>query len=113
MIKKREIQEPSDYLLEIIGAYKDRGHDLVSLDQIKMVAMILSDKGLPIYDFKDDDHTLEKDLNMLNRDENYLRCYFFNYELTDSGKEFLKESIIPIAGNQRRIFYDTIDTIIS
>jgi len=111
MIKKREIQEPSDYLLEIMSAYKDRGHELVSLDQIKQVTMLLSDKGLPIYNFKDDGQALEKDLNKLNQDKNYLRCFFFNYELTDSGKEFIEGSIIPKAGNQRRIFYDTIDTI--
>jgi len=113
MIKKREIQEPSSYLLEIIRAYEDRGYELVSLDQIKMVALLLSNNGVPTYDFRDDGQALKRDLNMLNQDMNYLRCFFLDYELTDSGREFLEESVIPIAGNRRRIFYDTIDKIIS
>ncbi|NOQ37934.1 hypothetical protein GQ472_03515 [archaeon] len=110
MIKKREIEEPSSYLLEIISAYEGRGHKTISLDKIRQTALALQDNGLQLYD-NYNDRALERDLNMFHQDMNYLTCNDSRYSLTDSGKKFIDESIIPIADNKRRIFYDTIDEI--
>jgi len=109
MIKKREIQEPGSYLLEIINAYEGRGHETVSLDKIRQTALALQDNGLQLYN-NYNDRELESNLNMFN-DMDYLACSDSRYSLTDSGRKFLDESIIPIADNKRRIFYDTIDEI--
>ncbi|MCK4926906.1 MAG: hypothetical protein KAS11_00430 [Candidatus Aenigmarchaeota archaeon] len=110
MIKKREIQESGSYLLEIISAYEGRGHETVSLDKIRQTALALQDNGLQLYN-NYNDRELESKLNMFHHDMNYLTCSDSRYSLTDSGRKFLDESIIPIADNKRRIFYDTIDNI--
>ena len=110
MIKKREIQESGSYLLEIINAYEGRGHETVSLDDIRKTALALQDNGLQLYN-NYNDRGLERDLNMFHHDMNYLACSDSRYSLTDSGRKFLDESIMPIADNKRRIFYDTIDEI--
>ncbi len=126
MIKKIEIKLPSSYLLKIIGAYEDKGHETVSLDNIKETIRQLNKNGLHIYSSNNLGMLLlERGLNMHNSELYYLTCYNSHYSLTDSGKKFLEENVIPaeeyiiVDGesprstgfSQRRIFYDTIDKI--
>ena len=116
MDSKKEIELPYDYLLKIISAYEDRGHEIVSQHQVKQIVLALEKNGLETFNDYNTNRALERELEMLtgNKDKiNYLRRPFSRYNLTDYGKKYLKTTIIPIAGNQRRIFYDTIDTIIS
>ena len=112
MISKKEITLPCGYLMEIIRAYEDRGYKTVSLDDIKKTTTALHKNGLSIYKPNSfGSISIDWDLDMYNRELYYLTCNDSRYSLTESGKELLEESIIPIAGNQRRIFYETVSDI--
>ena len=112
MDEKKEITLPCGYLMEIIRAYEDRGYKTVSLDDIKKTTTALHKNGLSIYKPNSfGSISIDWDLDMYNHELYYLVCYKSNYSLTDLGREFLEESIIPIAGSQRRIFYETIGNI--
>lgn len=114
MDSKKEIESPYDYLLKIIGAYEDRGHEVISQHQVKQIVLALEKNGLETFNDYNTNWALERDKNLLSGRKNniyYLKRLISRYSLTDSGKEFLEESIIPIAGNKRRTFYDTIGKI--
>ena len=123
MDSKKEIELPYDYILKIIGAYEDRGHEVVSQYQVKQIVLALEKKGLETFDDYNTNWALERNLEILSgeRDKNllsgrknknyYLRRLISRYSLTDYGRKYLETTIIPIAGNERRIFYDTIGEI--
>ena len=110
MNERAEIQKPGDLLLHIINMYNTRGHDRVSEESlIKTIRDIENNEiliyGFSLYDIEYDfpSNLYElKEKGLLNEEHDY-------YSLTDSGKEYVEKTMIPL--KYRRGYYEIFGEI--
>jgi len=110
MSERTEIHKRGDFLLHIINMYNTRGHKNVLEEALKKTIRDVENNEILIYGFSlyDIECDFSRYVSEL-KEEGLLNEEPFYCTLTDSGKEYVEKTMIPL--KSRRGYYEIFEKI--
>ena len=110
MSERTEIYKSGDFLLHIINMYNTRGYKNVLKESLLNTLRDIENNEILIYGFSlsDIEYDFSNSISEL-KEEGLLNEKFSGYSLTDSGKEYVEKTMIPL--QSRRRYYEMFEKI--